>query len=251
MKKLLYISISFFLLSCNVEPTAEQIIDKSIAHYGGEAIYNSEISFRFRDIEYKMRYQKETFQLERSYKDSTGNFKDLLTNTSFVRSVNDTIVELTDEWSNKYSNSINSVIYFFRIPFHLNEKAVNKKMIGESHIKGASCFKIKVWFNEDGGGEDFSDVYIYWVNKLNYNIDYLAYSFETNGGGKRFREMVNARRINGLLVVDYINYKPKNNNILIENFDKYFQQNGMDKLSEIINENIRVKYLEEDKSNAY
>ena len=245
MKKLLCGSFIFLFFSCSEkEPTAQEIIDNAIVHYGGEAVYNSEITFGFREIEYKARYQNENYRLERSFEDSLGLYKDVLINTNFVRTLNDTVVELSDEWIGKYSNSVNSVIYFFRIPFHLNDQAVNKELIGESTINDKEYYKIKVWFDQNGGGEDFSDVFVYWVNKEDFTINYFAYEYQTNGGGKRFREMVNSRTVNGLLVVDYVNYKPKDISIPIVDFDNYFQEGGMEKLSEIINKNVEVTYLE-------
>jgi Family of unknown function (DUF6503) len=238
--KLLIIGICLILLGCSTAPTAQQIIDKSIENYGGEAAYNSTITFKFRDKNYSSNYQNGNYQLERTFKDSLGVYKDVLTNNGFKRMINDSVVELTEEWKHKYSNSINSVIYFFRIPFHLNDEAINKEIIGKATIDNQEYYKIKVWFNQEGGGEDFSDVFVYWINKTNYNIDYFAYRYETDGGGKRFRKMVYPRRVNNLLVVDYINYKPKDKTVSIAEFDTYFQNDGMEKLSEIINEDVQV-----------
>ena len=55
--------------------------------------------------------------------------------------------------------------------------------------------------------------------------------------------MINIRDINGLKVVDYINYEPKNVNTSLEDFDTYFEQSGMEELSRIENQKIVVKYL--------
>ena len=236
------IVLSFISCSEQDNLTAEQIIEKSIQNYGGEAVFNSDIKFSFRDKNYRALYQNNTYQLERSYNDSSNIIKDILTNNNFTRTINDSVVNLSQEWIDKYSNSINSVIYFFRVPFHLNDEAVNKELIGTSSINDINYYKIKVWFNQAGGGEDFSDVFVYWINQNNYNVDYFAYSYKTSGGGKRFREMINPRRVNKLLVTDYINYEPKDTSIAIENFDNYFEQGGMKELSRIENKDVKVVY---------
>lgn len=92
----------------------------------------------------------------------------------------------------------------------MNDKAVNKLYLGKVLIKGNEYYKIKVTFNEEGGGEDFEDVFVYWVQTGTFKVDYLAYSYAVNGGGIRFKEAYNERFVNGIRFVDYNNCKPEN-----------------------------------------
>ena len=241
---LINLAFSLLILSCNNTPTinADEIINNAISVYGGDKVYDSEITFTFREKIYKAIYKKENYQLERIFTEDSLTYRDVLTNTTFNRYINNKEIILEDEWKNKYTNSINSVVYFFRIPFNLNDKAVSKTYLGEAIINQQYYHKIKVTFQQEGGGEDYSDVFIYWINKTKYTIDYLAYSYETDGGGKRFRKMINPRKVDDLLVVDYINYKPNNINERIENFDVYFEKNGFEELSRIEHENISIQY---------
>ncbi len=85
--------------------------------------------------------------------------------------------------------------------------------------------------------------YVYWINKQDFKIDYLAYSFHVNGGGKRFREATNERIINGIRFVDNNNYKAKNASTKLENLDKAFESSGLEKLSEINLENVQVRII--------
>ena len=62
--------------------------------------------------------------------------------------------------SDSYSASVNSVHYFAVLPYGLDGKAVNKTYVNKVDIKGKSYHKIKVTFNEEGGGEDFEDVFM-------------------------------------------------------------------------------------------
>ncbi len=234
------------LYSCEEQPlTEQQIIDKSIEAYGGGKVYTSDIEFDFRDIQYRNYTNWGEISYERTFEhDSLGAVHDVLNNDGFKRAVEGELVSLNEEWTGKYSRSVNSVVYFFRIPFNLNDKAVNKKLLPEVEINGKKYFKIQVSFDQESGGEDFDDYFIYWVNKDSFIIDYFAYSYSTDGGGKRFREMINPRKINGLLVVDYINYKPKVLDTPLETFDDYFMKSGLEELSRIENKNVVVKYLE-------
>ena len=58
-----------------------------------------------------------------------------------------------------------------------------------------------------------------------------------------FPETINHRDVNGLHVVDYINYKPNDTNMAIEEYDKYFLEGGLVELSRIINQNVSIEYL--------
>lgn len=240
--------IILFILGCNnskIDTNTNKIntiINQSIEVYGGKKVYNSEIAFTFREKQYKAIYNQENYQLERIFNEDSLLYRDVVTNTTFTRFVNNNATNVEDEWKTKYTNSINSVIYFFRLPFNLNDKAVNKTYLGEATLNNKKYHKIKLTFQQEGGGEDYNDVYIYWINTTDFTIDYFAYSYETDGGGKRFRKMINPRKINDLLVVDYINYKPKNINEPLENFDAYFEQNGFEELSRIEHQAITVRY---------
>ena len=236
-------TLGLLISSCTPEPTAETILAKAIEAHGGNKIANSHVSFDFRDKHYKANYVDGNYTLSRHFSDTLGNkIIDKLTNSSFERYVNDTTTPLTDEWASKYSNSVNSVFYFFRLPHNLQDPAAILTYIGKGSIDGVSYNKIKVAFSEEGGGEDFDDLFVYWFNAEIHTLDYFAYEYATSGGGKRFRKAFNQRDENGLLVSDFINYKPKDLKVSIEEYDTYFSEKGLIKLSEIVNRNVKVTY---------
>ena len=111
-------------------------------------------------------------------------------------------------------------------------------------MKGKEYFKVEISFSENGGGEDFEDVFIYWVGKDDFLVDYLAYSYHTNGGGKRFRVLKEQCVKNGIRFVDYHNYKPLSASIKLIDVDKAFEDNQLKKVSEIVLKEIAVKMLE-------
>jgi hypothetical protein len=243
---ILIIALVTFLAACESDPqNGQEVIDRSVKAYGGERIYRSDIEFDFRDKHYRAFFDQGVMSYERKFEDdSLGSVHDVLNNDGFTRSVNGQVVELDEEWTGKYSRSVNSVIYFFRIPFNLNDPAVNKELLGEVEIEGDFYYKISISFDEEGGGDDFDDSFVYWINKKTYYIDYFAYSYSTDGGGKRFRKTINPRYVNGLRVVDYINYEPLDLNVPIEDYDSYFFEGGLKELSRIENLNIKVAYQE-------
>lgn len=223
------------------KPDAAFIVNESIKVSGGDKIDNSQISFSFRDKQYKATRNKGSFQLERHFKNSMVLYKDVLSNTGFNRFINDELIELPDSIASKYSNSVNSVHYFSVLPYGLNDVAVNKTYLGLIEIKGKEYHKIKVTFDENGGGDDFEDVFVYWINKSNFKVDYLAYSYHVNGGGMRFREAYNERIINKIRFVDYNNFKPKSKDVSLLELDKLYETDKLKLLSKIELENISVK----------
>ncbi|MTI21801.1 hypothetical protein E1176_12285 [Fulvivirga sp. RKSG066] len=242
MKSLYTILLFALLLSaCNLETEdPQEIVDAAMKTAGSENINNTEIEFIFRDTEYGAQHTDGKFEYVRIFKnDNSDLVRDEYTNDGFTREINGQAVSVADTMATKYSNSINSVIYFALLPYGLNDDAVNKIYLGEKEIDGKMYHKVEVNFDEEGGGEDFEDVFIYWVNKESKKVDYLAYEYHTEGGGMRFRVAYNERLINEIRFVDYINYKPKEK-IELTAIDDAFMNDGLEELSRIKLENIKV-----------
>jgi hypothetical protein len=54
----------------------------------------------------------------------------------------------------------------------------------------------------------------------------------------RFREAINPRRVNGILIQDYVNLKPEDEGIDIMTLGELYQAGELKVLSEIINEKV-------------
>lgn len=243
LKKIILLFIlTTSIYSCGKEvKDVDEIVNKSIAVSGGNLFENSSIEFDFRDKYYKAIRNNGKFQYERIFEDSMGIVKDILNNKGFKRFINESPFEVSDEKQTAYTSSVNSVHYFSVLPYGLNASAVNKTYLGKVKINKKAYYKIKVTFIEDGGGEDFEDVFIYWINTKTFKADFLAYSYnEADGMGVRFREAYNERYIKGIRFVDYNNYKPKNENASLENLDDLFEEDGLSLLSKIELKNIFV-----------
>ncbi|PRX54530.1 DUF6503 family protein [Flagellimonas meridianipacifica] len=232
------------IVSCKNEvqktPDAQSIIDSSIVKSGGESFKDHKVSFYFRNRKYTSYYVNGQKMLERYTFLDSNMIADKKSNTDFERFINDSLIPLPDSLKTRYANSVNSVHYFSKLPFGLNDKAVNKEYMGEETIKEVSYYKVKVTFDQAGGGDDFDDTYLYWFNKETMLPDYLAYDFHVNGGGQRFREAYNERYINGIRFVDYNNYKPKGKGASLMEIGYLFEKDSLDLLSKIELEEIQV-----------
>ena len=235
------------LMACKLSEqklTAQEIINKTILFSGADKVANSKITFKFRENSYTAVRNKGIFKLFRTYKKDSLIIKDVLKNNGYERSINAKLVNVADSMIAKYRNSINSVHYFSVLPFGLNAAAVNKKLLKSATLKGKEYYKIEVTFSKEGGGDDFDDVFIYWIGKEDFLVDYLAYSYHTNGGGKRFRVLKEQCIKNGIRFVDYHNYKPLNESVSLADVDQAFESNGLIKVSEIILKDIEVALLD-------
>ena len=76
-------------------------------------------------------------------------------------------------------------------------------------------------------------------------MDYLAYSYETDGGGIRFRAAYNPREINGLRFQDYVNYKPQGLDVALKDLDYLYEQGSLIEVSKIELENVKVKIVDD------
>ncbi|MFC3810975.1 DUF6503 family protein [Lacihabitans lacunae] len=245
--KAIFINKLFFLLALSAsiiscKPTAESIVEETITAHGGQKYEQCDIEFDFRDMHYRIQKNGGDYTYTRTQKDSTGNvIMDVVNNAGFERLINNEKTTVADTMAAKYMNSVNSVAYFFLLPKPLQDPAVNKTLLGESTIKGQTYHKIKVTFSKENGGKDFNDEFLYWINKETKFVDYLAYSYETNGGGVRFREAFNPQTQNGIRYVDYRNYGYEDLKTPIEDLDKDFESGKMPLKSEIVNQNVVVK----------
>ncbi|WP_400079377.1 DUF6503 family protein [Winogradskyella sp. R77965] len=248
MKYLCFIVIALTIVSCKNEPEvkslfADEIINNSIEVSGGN-VFNSpivNIEFNFRDILYKSSYTTDAKVLSRFMVKENDSIIDFLRGEIFQRYINAKFTKVEDSMVKKYSASVNSVHYFSVLPYGLNDKAVNKTLLGEEQIKEKDYYKIKVTFDKEGGGEDYEDVFVYWIDKQNFKVCYLAYSYnEDDGIGMRFREAYNERYVNGLRFVDYKNYKAEDPETKLFDLGIAFENNQLKLVSKIELENVTV-----------
>ncbi len=243
---ILLLSIILWCISCDsklkdTSPTAS-IINDCIEAHGGEAYKDAYFTYTFRDKSYVYDYNHGQYQYERITVHEKGNVaRDVLTNEGFKRTIDGKEVSLTDKKIKAYSNSVNSVHYFAFLPFFLNDASVQKELLGEETIKGQLYNKVKVTFEEEGGGADFEDVYMYWIHKDNHTMDYLAYSYHTGDGGVRFRVAYNPRVIGGIRFQDYVNYKHDDANTPVANLATLYQEGKLKELSRIELKNIQPR----------
>lgn len=228
----------FVVLSCSQVLEVDQIINNSLDYHGFGDKEFLEVSFDFREIGYKATYNKGKFIYERRINDS---IHDILDNNGFIRLAGQRVVDLPDSVKVNYQNSINSVIYFALLPKFLIDPAVKATLLGQVEIKNTPYYKIEVSFSQEKGGDDYRDKYVYWIDANDFSVDYLAYNYQTEGGGARFREASGIVETKDIRINQYINYNADEFRGEIENLDVYYEKGQLTELSKIELENIHVK----------
>ncbi len=229
------------LFGC-VSPDPQAIIDEAIAVHGGDLYRTATVDFDFRDRHFRAERDRWRFTFTRTMTDSLGLVKDVLTHKELYRSREGKRVLITREKALGIETGINGPIYFALLPYGLNGPAVHKKYLGNVTFRGEPYHKIEVTFEQQGGGRDWEDRFIYWIHQDQHTMDYLAYRFHVNDGGTRFREAYNVRTINGIRFADYHNFTHPNPSIDIATFDQLFEAGTLEKISDIDLKNITVEF---------
>ena len=234
--------VSFFiLLSCTAENSAEIIVRKLIDAHRSEILNNAVTEFDFRDKHFRLERRNGLFHYKRMYSDSANHaIVEGITNDSTYRMVDGQIQLLTAKQKSSIQTSVNSVAYFSLLPLQLLDPAVKLNYLGEVKIDHRSHHKILITFRQEGGGKDFEDEFIYWIDAENFTVSYFAYTFHTDGGGSRFRAVSNFESVDSVLFMHHINFKPADSSFSFHNIDSAFITNRLQKVSEVRLENLKV-----------
>lgn len=216
---------------------ADSIVNRAIEAHGGKLYNDADYSFEFRGKKYRFKNNEAAYTYYSEVQKGDSLIKDVMTSDKFERTINSELQTLSKEDTGKYSEALNSVIYFATLPYKLQDASVHKTFVEETTIKGKKYDVVQVNFGQDGGGKDFDDEFHYWINKQTHKIDYLAYNYRTNDGGVRFRAAFNTRVVDGLTFQDYINYEAPLGTVL-KDLPKLFEQGKLKELSKILTEDV-------------
>lgn len=216
---------------------AEKILKKTINAHGGALFNTANYSFIFRENTYKFKNEASGFEYTKTVEKKDSTIVDILKNGKFSRKINGQPTPLTNKQITSGTGAINSVIYFATLPYKLNDDAVKANYVESTTIKNNEYDVLEITFNEKGGGEDHDDEFYYWINKDTNKIDYLAYSYNVNNGGVRFRSAYNTRVVDGITFQDYINYKAEVGTAL-KDLPQLFEAGKLKELSKIKTENV-------------
>lgn len=228
--------------------SAAAVIDSARKVHGSSVLDRAVVTFRFRGDAYRIRQEGGPFHYRRSYTDSLDrSVTEGLTNDGVYRVVGGDTVSLSASERASVETAVNSVAYFTLLPEPLGDPAVQPAYSGRDTIDNVPYHRVRVTFREEGGGEDWQDIFMYWFRTDTYEMEYLAYAFglgPEEESGTRFREAYNARRINGVRMADYYNYTV--DSLSAGQMDRYpdlWERDAVELVSQIELDSVRVRPL--------
>ena len=144
----------FLLLSCQnaKDLSAIAYIEASVEAHGMTEFNKKSIDFQFRNYRYTQRQDSQGLIYTRR-KNTTPEVLDLLhSKNGFQRTLANEKVVLADSIALVYSESVNSVLYFFRLPYSLKDTGAIKTLMDTEQISGRTYQKVGVYFTSENGG---------------------------------------------------------------------------------------------------
>ena len=239
------VGLAVLLAGCG-EPTdsAEAIIERARAAHGAGVLDHATVTFRFRGDRFVAERDGGRFAYARETTDSTGAaVRDVLDNDGLTRTVDGDTVALSERDYLIAEEAVNSVVYFALLPYPLADPAVQARRVGADTLRGEPYHLVEVTFEEEGGGRDYQDVFLYWVHRDRATVDFFAYSYEDSGGGARFREAVNPRTVGGVRFTDHLNFAADPQRPL-DGLGRQWEAGALERVSEVVHEGVRVRPAE-------
>ncbi len=219
------------------------IVDRAIEHHGGEIYRHSETELDlcsksgcFRLV---TRVDGDRWVYTVSGRSGGSQLRVHSAHDALVVSRNGVEESVEAGKGQRYRDWAMARVYFCFLPFRLNDPSVYKQDLGVVDWNGRRLHKVKVTF-EAGTSTDAGDGYMYWFDPETARLEYFAYSFETDGGGLRFRRAVRHRRIGGVLFFDQENLGVDGPGLSVDAIDAAYVRDSLRQISTVRLEGIRV-----------
>lgn len=244
--------VCLVLIGCNTEPKtspvekqqkssnvskADSILHLALKVHGVANFINNTYRFTFRNKTFSIGNINDEFTYQSWYTKEGDSIKNVLKRNKITQWINKQEKVLTEDEKVKFTEALNSVIYFATLPLKLQDQAVIPEWKGTTSIKGKNYLQLGITFQKEGGGTDHDDEFMYWINDSTHQIDYLAYNYQVNKGGVRFRSAYNKRNVNDIIFQDYVNFKAKVGTPLTD-LPVLYELGELEQLSLIETENI-------------
>lgn len=232
---------------------ADSIVQAAIAQHGGDVLDHAVVRFDFRGIDFRVERDGGQYRYQRTYTDSLDRtVREVLSNDSLYRTVDSERVSLTDDERTGVLEDVNSVPYFALLPYNLQDDAVQPEYSGVDTLDGTPYHRIRVTFQQTGGGQDWQDVFMYWFAQDDLSMDYLAYAYgfgPDEAYGTRFRSAYDVRRVEGVRFADYMNYTTPGDSLRdLTRYPDYLAGDSLELVSRIETDSVRVQPLESQPS---
>jgi hypothetical protein len=232
-----------FLAACErAVETPEQVVRAAIERHGGSAFDRVAIRWDFRGVPFEVHRDRGLFRYQRTVVDALGQARvEVMENEGTWIEVDGRREAVDAAEARRIESGVNSTVYLGFLPFRLDDPAVRLQDLGMGEVEGVPYRKIQVTFEEEGGGRDWQDRFVYWFRDGDWTLDYLAYWEAVDPPVTRFRRAINQREVGGLLIQDYENFTAADDAVDIADYDRLFEAGELDLVSVIEFEAVRVE----------
>ena len=221
---------------------AAQVVTASIERHGGEAFDRVHLTWDFRGVPFEVIRYEGSFRYQRTVEDELGApVVEVMQNEGSWIEVNGERRAVDPGSRSRLETAVNSVVYFGYLPFRLDDPPVRAVDLGTGELAGEPYRKIEITFEQEGGGGDWEDRFIYWFHEVDETLDYLAYREAADVETTRFRRAVNRREIGGVLVQDYENYTGDPDVGDVADYDRLFEAGSLRLVSMVEFDNLAVR----------
>ncbi len=229
------------------EPQARlDIVDRAIAYHGGDLYRHSQTELDVCSksgcfhVTARVDGDRWAYTVSGKSGDSQLEVRSADDGLTVIRNGAEEVVEPGDEQRRR--DWAMARVYFCFLPFRLNDPSVLKQDLGIVDWDGRKLHKVKVTF-EAGTSTDADDEYMYWFDPETARLELFAYSYDSGGGGLRFRRAVGHRRIGGILFFDQENLGADGPGLSVDAIDADYVRDKMRQVSTVRLERIRVEPL--------
>lgn len=188
------------------DPTPElDVVERAIEHHGGEIYRGSEteldVCSKSGCFHVVARADGDRFEYTVSGKSGEDQLEVRSSNDALEVSRNGEAEVVAAGKEQRYRDWAMARVYFCFLPYRLGDDSVHRQDLGLVDWNGRRLHKVKVTF-ETGTSTDAGDEYMYWFDPDTARLESFAYSYDSGGGGIRFRHAIQHRRIGGVLFFD-------------------------------------------------
>lgn len=228
---------------------AVALVRAARAAHGSKRLDGRTVHFTFRGTLFTAWRDGARFRYTRTVADDAGRtVVETVDNDGVTRTIDGEDAPFASDAERRAAETaVNSVVYFALLPSALADPSVRVRSLGRDTVAGRPLDAVEVTFAQDGGGRDWEDRYVYWLDPERHTVDVLAYTYRETPGdtaraatGHRFRRVIGVQTVGGVRFQDYENLTTDSLGRL-EDYPAAFADGRVFSVSEVRTEHVRLE----------
>jgi len=243
-KYLMPLSLLFLsLLSCKDSQTETKtegvsVLQECIEAHGGQKFKKAIIHFEVGDTHYKMKHEG-----DRKFYKMTKSFDNGVHEVTYDQGliqyfINDTLQDNATYNNRIVSMRLDGFLYTSSIPHYFNANDVLVSKLKDVTIRSEKYTVLHITFKEIPNLP--KNEFVLYLNRKTHIIEYMALRYEHLMSQLQFRRMTNPREVGGVLFQDFTPFTPLDENVLLLDLYKKYNNAELNNLKPVTYSNINV-----------